>query len=128
MIHSKHIDRKLQILEETANFYNVNNRCVNALKSCVYFDPIRPYGCAVGRLVSEDLRKAIQAKVEGTFNTSVSHIFNDLPQDVQELGTPFLCQLQIFHDRPECWGPDGPSEYGKAILKTIIKDVRTCEI
>lgn len=112
MIHEKH-----NLLNETIQYYSadpLNRRCVsgNSGGGCKYSGktvnlPLSD-GCAIGRLLSPELRLDFDSR--GT--VSVGTIFSELPENIQAYGLPFLKQLQVLHDSDYFWNSNGLSISG----------------
>jgi len=113
--------RRMEILEWEKTNRNLTNRSqLDVGTSCHYSALIgKPFGCAVGRLLDEDLAEAL----DGMPESSVSRldIFKILPQDVKDLGLPFLRELQTLHDIPSNWTDEGLSEEGMQFFEKMVK-------
>ena len=110
-----------QVLEDTKNLYNLNNRSYNKdLGWCVYAPSENSPGCAVGRLLSKRLAKSLD-KLDSNdpWPQSVNKIFNHLPDEVQILGLEFLEHIQHLHDRPDYWTVEGISDSGLVVYNGI---------
>lgn len=68
-------------------------------------------GCAVGRLLPEELARKLRGPI--------SLEFNRLPEDVSCMGLPFLVSLQQLHDDFKNWYATGLSIEGLAIARGI---------
>lgn len=68
-------------------------------------------GCAVGRLVPEELA----AKLSGP----VRRVFEELPESVSCMGLRFLASLQRLHDNPDNWDSLGLSKKGVEGVRTL---------
>lgn len=110
-------DRR-KLLQETAEFFTLKNRCVSKDKICKYYIEGKA-GCAIGRLI-EDKELCKRLDEQGLNNVSEPHIWNQLPSDIQEYGQDFLIHLQIFHDNPGFWTETGLSDRGKYQLSELL--------
>lgn len=101
---------KLKLLDETAKFFNLGNRCVHHLK-CRYFIEGMA-GCAIGRLIEDKelCREFDRLDWPGVSN---NHTFGLLPLDLQEYGQDFLSKLQDLHDIESNWDENGLNLNGK---------------
>lgn len=110
---------QLEFLNETAEFYNLDNRCeVDGI--CKYHIDGK-MGCAIGRKVTDlELKK----KFDTYTNTGVDNkdIFNALPQELKELGQSFLSHMQDLHDDDFNWDVKGLTKSGQKSVQRI-KDV-----
>lgn len=108
---------QLELLEETAAFFNLSNRCETVAGMCKYHVDGKE-GCAIGRKIQDiELRKELDA---GT-NTGVdySKVFDRLPNDLKELGQDFLSNLQGLHDDTYNWSETGLSKSGQKSVYRI---------
>lgn len=126
---------KLEIIEETAAFYNTTNRGFDAEKGCVYLTEDGNH-CAVGRCIlpekidkfkPRELAKVIKG------GTSITSLFG-ISKDYDNFGQPlyfgndidaylkeeyrghdliFWRSLQSFHDDEMNWNDQGLSSQGK---------------
>jgi hypothetical protein len=114
-------ERRLEILEWEKNNRNISNRSTK-FDNCVYSGEI---GCAVGRLISD---KNLCEKLDSFKTTSVcgSLVFNSLPENVKELGKPFLIDMQHLHDSEGYWNENGLSESGMSFYEKIKQTTCNC--
>lgn len=117
-------EKQLAFLQETTAFYNSTNRCVNENSGgCYYYLPDKP-GCAIGRHISDkELCKKLDSGMsdKGT-GVSVDEIFNQLPDDLKELGKGFLYAIQSLHDDSLNWNETGLTDTGREAVDRIRKD------
>jgi len=108
--------KQLQILNSTIAHYNSSNRSVTEAK-CQYA-PIEGVstGCAVGRLIQD---KELCKELDKGIVTGISEVFNKVPDEVKELGLPFLQHLQRLHDNGDNWTLLGLSTEGKLAVDDI---------
>jgi hypothetical protein len=107
----QHID----LLNETAAFYNSKNRSVKyiAPSQCTFFNEGTSPGCAIGRLIKDkELCKQLDYMTL-TELRSFAEIYELLPPELKEYNQEFLIDLQALHDKPENWNESGLSEIGK---------------
>ncbi len=111
--------KRLAFLDDTAGFYNSNNRCVTDAGGCRYYLKGKS-GCAIGRHI-EDKKLCQEFDSNFEFMTGVSDesIFEKLPDDLKELGVGFLAQIQILHDIRSNWDENGLSEMGNQKYESI---------
>ena len=105
---------RLRILDDTAKFYNSNNRGLQPNGNCCYITPDGKR-CAIGRLVSTE--HAVKMQIQ---NDSITYAA--LTPELSALGILFLEKLQMFHDTEEVWNDNGLSDFGKdqyEIIKAV---------
>ena len=111
---------KIDVLEDTIKYYSENpkRRAYKSTEStktqCAYYDKDTGNRCAVGRLLSLDLARALSDE-----NQVVVDIIHYLPKEVQELGAGFLQDLQYFHDMKQFWTETGLTEEGENMVKSL---------
>jgi hypothetical protein len=111
---------KLEIIEETANYYNLTNRGVDEYGCCVYYDKDTGNMCAVGRcLIQPKKLKDKELTVDNLFKTSQG--FRRLKPEYKIKDQNFWMYLQLFHDNNANWTKKGLSTKGKAHLKKLKK-------
>lgn len=118
---------KIEIIEETANFYNLGNRGVRNINSgsCVYQSDDGTKHCAVGRCIEPDALYHFTDFAEEDL-TGVRHLFEDpeglffeknlddyLKEEYRGHDIDFWADLQEFHDDTICWTDDGLSYAGE---------------
>lgn len=115
---------RTSVLEETIQYYSEdvdgraaradNGRCRYAGKSV---DRPNSDGCAVGRLLSPELRLELDEKCAGCIVNS-DEVWPRLPKNVRFYGKGFLRELQKLHDTPAYWNSHGLSTSGiKKVLE-----------
>lgn len=122
-------NKQLALLNETVAYYSedTNRRCSNNERFCAY-DPATvgkegiSEGCAVGRLLSPQLKKELDKKYPPISKPSGVHsIFEELPKSIQYYGKEFLTQLQSLHDQSFYWDHNALSVAGKREIENIKK-------
>jgi hypothetical protein len=114
--------KRTEILEDTINHYNINNRCVG-LSGC-YYNPKtvnkegKSEGCAIGRLISKRLSLKMD-KTGGDGDIGNPKLFTLLPKKLQVLGIGFLIMLQNLHDVSVNWNKSGLSSEGEVVVRNI---------
>lgn len=114
-------ERRKEILQWERENRNSNNRSVDAAtKGCIYSGEI---GCGVGRLVDD---KDLCARLDHLAFSAVCQtaIFDQLPENVKELGHGFLMDLQRLHDQRHYWNENGLSDVGNVIIAIV--ETRWC--
>ena len=117
-----------QVLEDTIKYYSedTNRRCVK--NSGCYYNPINAgkegisEGCAIGRLISEELQIELDSISDSEENGSGVYnleVFILLPEEIQALGQDFLSSLQNLHDSGTFWSRKGLTEAGKRRVTEI---------
>lgn len=119
-------NKQLALLNETVAYYSedTNRRC-DTEHICAY-DPATvgkegiSEGCAIGRLLSPQLKKELDKKYTSISKPSgVPSIFEELPKSVQYYGKDFLTQLQSLHDQPIYWDHNALSVVGKRVIESF---------
>lgn len=122
--------KRLQVLEDTVKYYSedVNRRCLNDY-NCFYSPKSVgkegvSEGCAVGRLLTQELRDFLDRKY--TFEdlqSSVNKLFHHLPEDIKALGVSFLTHLQRLHDNQSYWDSTGLTLLGEKYVKSMRENI-----
>lgn len=119
---------KLEIIEETANFYTLKNRGWNeSAKSCEYLTK-EGNMCAVGRCLMNALD--IPSAYIDSGIKELSELHDDgvdglLKEEYRGHNDDFWMDLQNLHDNASMWTDTGLSEKGKEkveLLKELYKD------
>ncbi len=107
-------ERRLEILKWEKENRNATNRSIRNT-SCAYSGEI---GCAVGRLIED---KDLCARLDGLEYSGVflTPVFNQLPENIKELGKEFLDDLQKLHDRSCNWTVYGLSDWGNTFMAEL---------
>jgi len=108
---------KKEIIEETANFYNLTNRGITLSGECVYYVTDTHKCCAVGRCLKDP--ESFQNKVALYLNTDITSIVNE-GLDIKNLfkeeysghSVDFWDDLQYFHDKSLNWSVSGLTKHG----------------
>jgi len=121
--------RARQLLVETAQHYNSNNRSVSPDDECIYggvcaYIPtpeIESEGCAIGRKLTIEEKELV---LENRLNTEgVSEIMRKFkPVNLVGFSLSFLEALQDLHDNLGYWCEEGLNERGKGRFKRMIKE------
>jgi hypothetical protein len=115
-------EKEKEILFETINFYNLENRGYNkASGNCVYKTQDHKR-CAVGRCMTDEGIKFANAFPDDG-ETSVDVINKEvnidslLQEKYQGASLEFWKELQLLHDISTCWDKYGITNYGKNMVK-----------
>ena len=122
---------KLEIIEETAAFYNLGNRSVelsdSGFENCAYIGRDNKR-CAFSRccLDSPEVLSFLKEH-EGDTADEVLEAAGDkgleiLKEDYRGHEDDFWNELQVFHDRDYYWGEDGLNEIGEERKARLIGD------
>lgn len=111
---------KVQILDETAEHFNLFNRAVENHK-CKYLTE-EGRSCAFGRCLTDEAREKVHRTNEGIACNMIGE-----DKDVQLMLQPqyrghsfsFWRDVQVFHDTEENWSNAGVSEVGRAKLNSL---------
>lgn len=96
----------------TANYYGVESLCVYSPETS---GKTTSEGCAVGRLIPTELATRLDQTYTG--DSTVTKIFDELPEDLKDLGLDFLADLQGLHDTEIYWDFENKDISEKGILK-----------
>lgn len=118
---------KLALLWETAAFYNLKNRATlgtgGGVYECLYYHPDMKYRCAIGRQLTAEQAKRLAKISEADGDGSLSHVWDELPGDLQDYGRSFLENIQTLHDVDKYWTDEGLSEIGFSAAQEIANKV-----
>lgn len=112
---------KLEILEETANFYNSYNRGYNKYSyGCEYLTS-DGRTCAVGRCLI-DPKVFMKEYIGSIDNDYAKEILEDnLKEEYRGHSNSFWLDLQMFHDNPCFWDENGMTENGITYYNNLKK-------
>lgn len=121
---------KLEIINETAEFYSLKNRGVNEhTGQCLYFNPKNDTKCAFGRCIQDDKIHLFNNAALGEL-LGVPGIFGEgnsfghkgkyagqnhddfLKEEYHGHELDFWSHIQGFHDEVANWNADGLSDIG----------------
>ena len=106
---------KLEILEETANFYNSNNRGE--------YKYLTSDGktCAVGRCLIDP--KVFMKEYIGSIDSDYAKeiLEDNLKEEYRGHSNSFWLDLQMFHDNSSLWEENGMSENGITYYNNLKK-------
>lgn len=129
MIQEKTKEECLALLNETITHYseNVNRRCVTTNGEgrfkCKYsgttIENSESDGCAIGRLLTPELRIELDTKYGDTIPSGVEDIWEYLPDEIKGYGKAFLVDLQKLHDEISFWNNEGLTERGNFHVEAI---------
>lgn len=108
------------LLDETANFYNLSNRGYNnAAKNCTYLDS-NGNTCAIGRILKDPGKfSKINNNITMLLSESFMHPKEDFKEEYSHLdNVDILEMIQDFHDSKGNWTDTGLSEEGKKYLES----------
>ena len=112
---------KAEIIKETVNFYNQNNRGTKfdgGIGGCVYYNPDTEAMCAVGRCL-EYPKKA--ADFVGGVEYSFGEVLDkELKPEYRGHEIEFWRDLQNLHDGGYNWNNDGLSINGEAEARELM--------
>lgn len=105
---------KQTIINETATFYNLNNRAITPYHSCVYLNDDGKK-CAVGRCLLSNCAKKIKGLVVGIYSLAQTsfNLEKSLKKAYRGHSIKFWEDLQFFHDNEMYWDEDGLSLAGQ---------------
>lgn len=116
---------KKELLLDTINHYNVNNRCVSN-GNCRYSPKILGLegvskGCAIGRFLDPELAYKIDEENGEIAMERLIEKDYPLPEWMRNMSISFLQEIQTLHDIASNWNETGLSEYGKLVVNEICK-------
>jgi hypothetical protein len=114
---------KVEIIEETADFYNTTNRGMLGRYTCIYLSEITGNKCAVGRCMTDEGLKDygnVGGDV-GELNYTAKGLDSILKDEYKGHDVDFWKDLQRFHDEYNYWNETGLSEMGKIRKNSLIK-------
>lgn len=101
--------RRLEVLDETVKFYSedINRLSILENGNCLYKTTDGKM-CAIGRLTKN------VDNISNLQNHSVdcNSVWDNLEDEIKQLGKWFLCNLQKLHDYKDYWNEKGLSEQG----------------
>jgi hypothetical protein len=110
-------ERRLEILKWERENRTSKNRSINNNLTCIYSGEI---GCGVGRLIED---KALCDRLDDLggicSGVCLSYIFEQLPENVKELGQEFLKDLQRLHDHAHHWSTKGLTVGGEEFMTEL---------
>lgn len=109
-------ERRLEILKWEKENRTSQNRAINNSLACLYSGEI---GCGVGRLIEDKDLCARLDSLGGAAGVCNHLVFEQLPENVKELGRDFLMDLQKLHDDGHYWTPDGLSDDGNDFITVL---------
>ena len=120
---------RVEIIEETANFYNLTNRGYDdSIDQCVYKNG-EDKKCAVGRCLNSETTPHNIFKFRGdaedleSFCISQDIFLEDLfLEQYKGHKIEFWMDLQNFHDKHEYWNEDGLTEGGLVMKEQLLND------
>jgi hypothetical protein len=108
-------ERRLEILKWEKENRTSQNRAIKD-SSCLYSGEI---GCGVGRLIEDKDLCARLDSFDGEAGVGNHSVFEQLPENVKELGQGFLMDLQKLHDFGHYWTPNGLSDDGNDFMAEL---------
>ena len=118
-------EKQIELLEDTFKYYTecVLRRCRDD-HNCAYSERtlglIGTNGCAIGRLLSDELKENLDKLYP---NVSVDRIFHLLPLNIQYYKVKFLTELQNWHDTPIFWLNNKLTNSGYNKIEEIREDI-----
>jgi hypothetical protein len=109
-------ERRLEILKWEKDNRTSQNRAINNTLACLYSGEI---GCGVGRLIEDKDLCARLDSFGGVAGVCNHLVFEQLPENVKELGQRFLMDLQKLHDFGHYWTPNGLSDDGNDFMTVL---------
>lgn len=118
-------EKRAIVLQDTIQYYSQDpdgRRC-SGYGTCCYSPKTigkeeTSEGCAVGRLLSAELREELDIYYNGR-TVRYTPLFETLPQEIQDLGKDFLSMLQSLHDEDTYWDSEGLSKVGEEEVQRI---------
>lgn len=115
-----------EFLLDTLEYYSQDpsRRCFHTETRICYYSPVNAdnpnsEGCAIGRWLSPDLQ--LKLDDETYPGVDIDDVFEQLPDNLQQLGQSFLASVQFLHDS-NSWREGGVINYNIERLKKIIQE------
>lgn len=114
---------KLEIIEETAAFYNSENRAYDEQDATCYYQTADGKQCAVGRCMMEPSKYAWNTSQGGAGAESLLETNGDdiLKPEYRGHDTGFWQDVQRLHDYIDNWDKNGLTEDGKKHKESLIR-------
>jgi len=110
------------VLQDTINFYTLENRALNALGSCKYLTEDGKK-CAVGRYLKKGMEEDLLVCGKSATCLMRDEEFKKvIPSWMKLLPVSFLQSIQILHDGENYWTDTGLSKEGIHKVKSICID------
>jgi hypothetical protein len=109
-------ERRLEILKWEKENRTSQNRAVDKSLACRFSGE---FGCGVGRLIEDKDLCARLDSLGGEAGVCNQLVFEQLPDNVKELGQNFLLDLQKLHDGGHYWTPNGLSDDGNDFMTRL---------
>lgn len=116
---------RTEIINETANFYNLKNRGTKAgtRTACSYLTE-EGLKCAFGRCMTDDALVTY-----GNYDRWVHELKLKVNDDLDSILKPeyhghnvnFWSEIQMFHDDPDNWNYEGITEIGELQRKVLLE-------
>lgn len=110
---------KAWVLQDTINFYTLENRAVDCYEKCQYLteDGKR---CAVGRFLKKGREKDLMecSKSAGAF-IQKGQFYDIVPKWMNRINPTFFMSIQALHDGSNYWTETGLSKEGIDKVKNI---------
>lgn len=113
---------KVWVLQDTINFYTLENRAVDCYEKCQYLteDGKR---CAIGRLLKKGREKDLMECSNSVEAFVQNGQFEDIiPKWMNRLDPTFLKAIQVLHDSPDFWTETGLSKKGIDQVRLICQN------
>jgi hypothetical protein len=117
---------KIEIIDETVEFYKNNPRAVLPSGVCLYLTD-EGNRCAHSRCIKDELIEEIHSRATGNWSASrVIDEFGDGCHKPEYQGHPkkFWCQIQRIHDRSENWDNNTLTPEGERFVRFLKQDYR----
>lgn len=127
---------KIEIIEETAAFYNLNNRGMSNDGGCIYLNADTGNKCALGRCMTDEglakwgnysegaeyLAPTLIIRMQGDHGYTKSNSLDSiLKEEYQGHDLDFWNDIQAFHDNSGYWNEEGLSSFGKRVKAELIQ-------
>lgn len=111
---------KVQIINETVEYYSNNPRGLDSSGHCTYYNKRTESMCAVGRCLELDEAKKL-ANTDITADT-IPNLDNKLQPPYKGHPVEFWEDLQVLHDTSRYWNNNSITDVGKKAVEIIIND------
>lgn len=114
-------EKQAAFLISEISYRNSNNRAINSNDRCLYSHEFHG-GCAIGRKIPQELCLILDGLSESSVDCN--EVFEQLPEELQELTQDFLTDMQHLHDfrgKAMSFTEQGLSLCGKDRVKHMIQ-------
>lgn len=117
-----------EVIQETIDFYNSENRSMNNIRKCVYLNEETGTMCAVGRCLTEQGLIDFHREEMLVSRTDVGVLYklypNSFKEEYKDIASHEWRKIQRVHDDDQFWNKDGLNEDGKESVINLFSDIK----